>query len=128
MIHKYNMCSSSHQRKPHIELAPNSLIFIMRDYNYYVYLLTNYTKKVLYTGVTNNIARRLYEHRYIEKGSFCYRYRCYYLLYYDWYGDISQAIDREKQIKKWGRSKKIRLIKTLNPNMNFLNDLIEDLF
>ena len=97
----------------------------MKNHNYYVYILTNFTKKVLYTGVTNDLARRLYEHRYIEKGSFCYRYRCYYLLYLDWYQDINQAIDREKQIKKWGRGKKINLIKTINPEMKFLNDTIE---
>jgi len=100
----------------------------MKNHNYYVYILSNFTKKVLYTGVTNNIHRRLYEHRCIEKGSFCYRYRCYYLLYYDWYQDIKQAIEREKQIKRRGRTKKIKLIKTINSDMRFLNDLIEEPF
>ena len=97
----------------------------MKNHNYYVYILSNFTKKVLYTGVTNDLARRLYEHRYQEKGSFCYRYRCYYLLYFEWHRDINHAIDREKQIKKWGRSKKINLIKSINPDMKFLNDTIE---
>lgn len=100
----------------------------MKNHNYYVYILSNFTKKVLYTGVSNNIAWRLYEHRYIEKGSFCHKYRYYYLLYYDWYQDINQAVEREKQIKKWGRRKKITLIKRLNPEMKFLNDLIKDPF
>ena len=97
----------------------------MKNHNYYVYIISNFTRKVLYVGVINDLARRLYEHRYIEKGSFCYRYRCYYLLYYDWYQDIYQAIDREKQIKKWGRMKKINLIKRMNPEMESLNDTIE---
>ena len=100
----------------------------MKNHNYYVYILTNFTKKVLYTGVTNDIARRLHEHRYIEKNSFCYRYRCYYLIYYDWFRDINQAIKREKQIKNWTRKKKNNLIKTINPKMKFLNDLIKDAF
>ena len=100
----------------------------MKNHNYYVYILSNFTKQVLYTGVTNNIARRLYEHRYIEKRSFCYKYRCYYLLYFDWFQDINQAIDREKQIKKWGRSKKLKLIKTINPDLKFLNYLADDPF
>lgn len=100
----------------------------MKDHNYYVYILCNFTKKVLYVGVTNNIARRLYEHRYIEKNSFCYKYRCYYLIYYDYFQDINQAIDREKQIKKWGRKKKLNLITSMNPDIKFLNDLLEEPF
>jgi putative endonuclease len=83
---------------------------------------------VLYTGVTNDIAWRLYEHHYIEKNSFCYRYRCYYLIYYDWFRDINQAIEREKQIKGWTRKKKNNLIKTINPEMKFLNDLVKDAY
>ena len=98
----------------------------MKDHHYYVYILTNFTKRVLYTGVTNNLARRLYEHRYVEKSSFCYKYRCYYLVYYDWYQDINQAIEQEKRIKGWIRKKKIDLIRSMNPEMKFLNDLIED--
>ncbi|MEA3391662.1 MAG: GIY-YIG nuclease family protein [Candidatus Marinimicrobia bacterium] len=97
----------------------------MKNHNYYIYILSNFTQKVLYTGVTNDLARRLYEHRYLEKRSFCYRYRCYYLLYYDWYQDINQAIDREKQIKRWGRQKKINLIRSINPGMKFPNSTID---
>ena len=88
-------------------------------------MLSNFTKKVFYAGITNDLARRLYEHRYQEKGSFCHRYRCYYLLYYEWHRDINHAIDREKQIKKWGKRKKINLIKSINPKMEFMNDTIE---
>ena len=100
----------------------------MKSHNYYVYILNNFTKKVLYTGVTNNITRRLYEHRFIEKNSFCYKYRCYYLIYYNWHQNINQAIDEEKRIKGLKRNKKLELIRTMNPEMRFLNDLIEDTF
>lgn len=97
----------------------------MKNHNYNVYILTNFTKKVLYIGVTNNLARRIYEHRYAEKDSFCFTYRCYYLVYYDWFQDINQAIEQEKRIKGWVRKKKIDLIKSMNPEMKFLNDLID---
>jgi putative endonuclease len=100
----------------------------MRDHNYYVYISTNFTKKVLYTGVTNNISRRLYEHKYIEKNSFCYKYRCFYLIYYDRFQDINQAIEEEKRIKGWKRCKKIELIKNMNPSFEFLNDLLKDIY
>jgi len=100
----------------------------MKNHNYYVYILTNYTKKALYTGVTNDLTRRLYEHRYVDKKSFCYKYRCYYLIYYDWFQDINQAIEEEKRIKGWKRDKKIKLIKTMNPDMEFLNDTLGDPF
>jgi len=100
----------------------------MKNHNYYVYILTNFTKKVLYTGVTNNLVRRLYEYRYVNKHSFCYKYRCYYLIYYDWFQNIDQAIEEEKRIKGWTRIKKMELIKTINPNMKFLNHFLEDPF
>ena len=74
---------------------------------YYVYILTNYTDKVLYTGVTNNLIRRIYEHK--NK-----------LVYYDNTNEVMTAIEREKQIKGWNRKKKISLINEFNPNWNDL--------
>ena len=69
---------------------------------YQVYILTNFEKTVLYTDVTNNLSRRLYEHKArINKNSFTSKYKCYYLLYFDNFVSIEQAIDREKQIKGW---------------------------
>jgi putative endonuclease len=94
----------------------------MRDYNYYIYILTNKNKKVLYTGVTNDLQRRLYEHKYDERYSFCRKYNCYYLIYYEWYRNADAAIEREKQIKRWSRKKKIRLIEQFNPEWRFLNE------
>jgi len=90
--------------------------------NYYVYITTNPGKTVLYTGVTNDLKRRLIEH-YNNKGnkkSFAGKYYCYKLIYHEQYPEIKQAITREKEIKNMTREKKVELIKTTNPKLNFL--------
>ena len=90
--------------------------------NYYVYITTNPGKTVFYTGVTNDLKRRLLQH-YQNRGdkkSFAGRYYCYKLIYYEFYGDIHQAIAREKEIKYLSRKKKEELIATKNPAWNFL--------
>ena len=96
------------------------------NHNYYVYILTNKTKTVLYTGVTNNLKDRLYFHSNPEAHSkaFTTKYKCFYLIYYEHFLDINVAIKREKQIKGWSRDKKEILILDFNPNWNFLNDEI----
>lgn len=78
---------------------------------------------MLYTGVTNNLKRRLYEHSTHQDhiNSFTYKYNCYYLVYYEEHNDIRVAIDREKQIKGWKRFKKDQLISEFNPGWHFLN-------
>ena len=92
-------------------------------YNFYVYILTNKAKTVLYTGVTNNLKRRLEEHNEkINPNSFSAKYNLNYLIYYEKYGWIQQAIAREKEIKLLRRDLKLELIKELNPNMEFLNN------
>ncbi len=94
----------------------------MQRGNYYVYITTNPGKSVLYTGVTNDLKRRLYEH-YNNKGnkkSFAGKYYCYKLLYYEYFTDINQAIFREKEIKNLSRVKKEELIRNMNPKWNFL--------
>ncbi|WDF54751.1 GIY-YIG nuclease family protein [Mucilaginibacter sp. KACC 22063] len=98
----------------------------MWNYNFYVYITTNPTKSVLYIGVTNDLQRRLIEH-HTNKGNpstFAGKYYCYHLLYFERHTHIEHAIEREKEIKKWRREKKIALIKSLNPDMEFLNDTI----
>lgn len=73
----------------------------MKQHNYYTYILTNYTKKVLYTGITNDIEKRLYEH-YFGLGqsySFTSKYKCFYLVWYERYQYVNHAIEREKEIK-----------------------------
>jgi putative endonuclease len=96
----------------------------MKQHNYFVYIVTNHTKSVLYTGVTNDIARRLYEH-FENRGdikTFAGRFHCYNLIYYERFQFIEHAIAREKEIKGWVRKKKVNLISTENPGWNFLND------
>ena len=96
----------------------------MRNYNFNVYILSNKYRTVFYTGVTNNMNRRLYEHKNSNKTSFCYRYKCFDLVYLEWHNQIDHAIEREKQIKRWRREKKIKLIKSMNPWMKSLNDTL----
>ena len=100
----------------------------MRQYNFFTYILTNYGKKVLYTGVTNDLNKRLYEHYFSidQKDSFTSKYKCYYLVWFERHQYINHAIEREKEIKGWTRIKKQKLIEQENPNWNFLNkEIIE---
>jgi putative endonuclease len=86
--------------------------------SFYVYILSNPACTVLYTGVTNNLERCLYEHSQGlgEWGKFTGRYQCNLLIYFELSPDAKQAIAREKQVKNWTRAKKEFLINTLNPN------------
>ena len=95
-------------------------------HNYYVYILTNKKKTVLYTGVTNNLKGRLHYHRNPLPFSkaFTAKYKCYYLLYYEQFHDIDTAIKREKQIKGYSRLKKEKLISGSNTSYEFLNNSI----
>ena len=95
-------------------------------YSYYFYIITNLTRTVLYAGVTNNLGRRLHEHAgnlHCTNKSFTSKYKCKYLLFYEKYGWIMEAIAREKEVKGWSRDKKLRLIKSLNPDLKSLNHL-----
>ena len=96
-----------------------------KTHNYHVYILTNKNKTVLYIGVTNNLKVRLYQHsKESNKTSFSYRYKTHFLIYFEHFLNIEQAIAREKQLKKWSRKKKEFLINLTNPNWDFLNDEI----
>lgn len=95
----------------------------MKEHQYFVYILTNKNKTVLYTGVTNNLERRIIEH-YFGKSSYTRKYNCYYLIYYEHYRYVSAAIDREKEIKGWKRDKKEALIYAENPNWEFWNNRV----
>ena len=96
----------------------------IRSRCYYVYILTNQQRTVLYTGVTNDLEQRILQH-YRSRGqsdSFTGKYHAYYLLYYEPHPYINNAIAREKEIKHWRREKKMRLINAFNPNLEFLNE------
>lgn len=81
----------------------------------YIYIITNHTNTTLYTGITNNLSRRIYEHKnHLIKG-FSTRYNLTKLVYFEICDDITQAITREKQIKAGSRQKKIELIQSINP-------------
>lgn len=98
----------------------------MWNHNYYVYITTDAHKNTLYIGVTNNLIVRLYQHRENKgtKQSFTGKYYCYYLVYYEHFTHIEEAIAREKEIKKWRREKKVALINSTNPEWRFFNDEI----
>ncbi|GGG15963.1 GIY-YIG nuclease family protein [Pontibacter amylolyticus] len=94
----------------------------MRSHNYFVYITTNPSKTVLYVGMTNDLVYRLEQHK-ANRGkpeTFAGRYYCYKLLYYERYTYVQHAIDREKELKEWGREKKMALIKSENPYLRFL--------
>jgi len=98
----------------------------MRDHNYFIYIVTNKNKTVLYIGVTNDLQRRIYEHEHRLIPVFTQKYNCHYLVYYEHFQNIDDAIAREKQIKKWRREKKDNLIGVINPEWKFLNEQIYD--
>ena len=84
---------------------------------YYVYILSNNHKNVLYTGVTNDLVRRVYEHKqHLDKGSFTDRYNVECLVYYESTSDVKEALEREKQIKGWNRKRKNKLVESKNPS------------
>lgn len=85
---------------------------------YWVYIMTNKTKTVLYVGVTNQLARRWWEHSHGLIDGFTKRYNCHYLIYYEEFNHILKAIAREKEIKGKTRAKKEALINSVNPNWN----------
>jgi putative endonuclease len=88
---------------------------------YYVYILASETG-TLYIGVTNDLQRRIYEHKYGLIEGFTKKYSVTKLVYYEETTDIIEAITREKQIKTWRRSRKIDLIKLMNPEWNDLSE------
>lgn len=89
--------------------------------NYYIYIISNYGRTVFYIGVTNNLIRRMYEHKNGLIEGFSKKYKLKYLVYFEQADDVNSAIAREKQLKNWHRQWKINLIKQINPNMKDLD-------
>jgi putative endonuclease len=94
-----------------------------KNKQYYVYILTNKSNKVLYVGVTNDLPRRMYEHKSKSVEGFCKRYNVSKLVYFEETNDIQSALRREKQLKNWHREWKINQIVGFNPEWK---DLCED--
>ena len=92
---------------------------------YYVYLMTNYTNQVIYIGVTNDLKRRIYQHKHKVHKGFTSKYNINKIVYFETFNDINDAIFREKQLKAGPRRKKIELIIKSNPKYE---DLYEKLW
>ena len=100
---------------------------MLRDYNFYVYILFDERAKATYIGVTNNLERRLYEHKMELIDGYTKRKHIHKLAYYEYHTDIHTAIEREKQLKKWCRAWKYRLIETKNPDWNDLAAYLDEI-
>ena len=95
--------------------------FVFMSKEYYVYIMTN-KSRTLYTGVTGDLMRRVYEHKNKLIKGFTSKYNIQYLVYYETTSSIESAIEREKQIKGWLRAKKIALIDLINPKWKDLSE------
>ena len=92
---------------------------------YYIYILSNKTGTALYIGVTNDLVRRIYEHRKkLAPGSFTAKYDIHKLVYFESTGDVRAALEREKQLKGWNRARKNKLVESRNPNWEDLYEMI----
>ncbi len=109
-----------------ISFNTNDIIKEMKDHNYFINIVTNKNRTVLYIGVTNDLQRRIYEHENGIIAGFTKKYNCHFLVYYEYFQNINDAIEREKVLKKWSREKKEKLINEFNPEWNFLNNSIYD--
>ena len=98
----------------------------MPDFHYYVYILTRERNSIFYVGVTNNLVRRVYEHKMGLVEGFTKKYNIKSLVYYEQFEDIYLAIAREKLIKKWKRRYKIHAIESINPEWRDLYYDLED--
>ena len=94
----------------------------MLNQNFFVYITTNPGKTIFYTGVTNDLFRRMQEHysNRSNQKAFAGKYYCYKLIYFERYDSINMSLEREKEIKDLSREKKLALIKTTNPGINFI--------
>jgi putative endonuclease len=95
-------------------------LLLSRERSYFVYILANRSRN-LYTGITNHLERRVYEHKTDKIPGFTTRYRIHQLVYFEPFGDVNAAIAREKQVKSWRREKRVALIEKNNPAWNDLS-------
>jgi putative endonuclease len=105
----------------HVSIFLFSFLFVY-PMCYYTYILSNFARTTFYIGVTNNLELRLLQHRNGSGGMFTSKYKCYYLMYYEEYANIDEAISREKNLKNWHREWKINLIRKDNPDLKDLSE------
>src|SRR3989344_8411657 len=106
----------------HSERLAKNLIWYYLLMSYYVYILSTSNNKVLYIGVTNDLAKRIYEHKNKLTEGFTKKYNLNKLIYYEEFTNINDAITAEKQLKGWTRKKKNTLIMNINP---YWKDLVK---
>jgi putative endonuclease len=94
----------------------------MTNKEYYIYLLTNWNNKIMYVGMTNNLQRRIYEHKEKSVKGFTEKYNVNKLVYFEQTSDVEAALNREKEIKKWRRGKKNSLVENVNPEWKDLSE------
>ena len=94
----------------------------MNEKYYYVYILTNYQTTTFYIGVTSNLEKRIYQHKHKTFEGFTQKYNVDKLVYFETTNSIENALNREKQLKRWHRQWKINLIKEINPNFDDLSE------
>lgn len=92
------------------------------DHYSYVYMMGSSSRRALYTGVTTNFGKRIYEHKFGLIEGFTRKYKCHRLVYYEVFENVSDAIAREKEIKGWRREKKNALVELMNPEWKDLSD------
>lgn len=92
-----------------------------KEYRFYVYIVSNFERTVIYAGFTNNLIRRLIEHKNGIGSQFTSKYKTTDLLFYEEYKYVNRVIAREKEIKGWTREKKFALIKSVNPGLTDLS-------
>ena len=97
-----------------------SIIRVMATDNYYVYIMANKSRTTLYIGMTNGLTKRVLQHRHGDAPGFTQRYNCNRLIYFEAFAKPSEAIAREKQLKRWRRTKKEQMIQALNPELQDL--------
>jgi putative endonuclease len=95
-------------------LADQAIVEPMHERIYFTYIMASRSRN-LYTGITGNLVQRTFEHRQQKHDGFSAKYNCNRLVWFDRFGDVSEAIQREKELKGWTRGKKIALIETTNP-------------
>jgi putative endonuclease len=97
----------------------------LTDKNYYLYIVASKKNGTLYIGVTGDLVKRTYEHKHNAVDGFTKKYNVHKLVYYETYKDVEEAILREKQMKKWNRKWKVRIIEENNPEWKDLyNEII----
>jgi len=90
----------------------------------YIYIVSNYERTTLYIGVTANLSERIFDHESGKGSEFTTKYKCKYLIYFEGFQNIEEAIAREKVLKKWNREWKLNLIRKSNPEFKSLNEQV----